>query len=110
MKIIKKNKSYNKRKLVIYDDQDKKIVEVTGFWGWICWSKRLDLETNKVIRFDVMKNLYWLLGCDCDKGEWLKCIEKWDKGFHYGPQQENPSSKFFNEKEKQLAINSFYEE
>lgn len=109
-KVLRKNKSYDKRKLVIYDEKDKKIVEVTGFWGWICWSKSLDLETFKVIRLDVMKNLYWLLGHDCDKEDWLKSIEKWDKGFHYGPQQDSPTSKFFNEVEKELAINSFIKE
>lgn len=109
MKVVRKNKSYDKRKLVIYDDQDKKIVEVTVFCGWICWSKNLELETHKVIRLCVINNLYWLLGHDCNKEEWMKSVEKWDKGFHYGPQQENPLSKFFNQEEKELAINSFFE-
>ena len=40
MKVLRKNKSYDKRKLVIIDDQDKKIVEVTVFL-------RLDMLVKK---------------------------------------------------------------
>ena len=35
-KIVRKNKSYDKRKLVIYDNNDKKIVEVEPWGGWFC--------------------------------------------------------------------------
>jgi hypothetical protein len=32
-KVVKRNKIYKNRKLVIYDDNDKRIVDVTPWWG-----------------------------------------------------------------------------
>ena len=82
-KVIRKNKSYDKRKLVIYDN-DNKIVEVEPWGGWFCWSSpflyRLDEDTIKGLRLQVLKNLYWLVGRDCDKEEWENRIEHWDEG------------------------------
>lgn len=79
-KVVRKNKSYDKRKLVIYDDNDNKIVEVEPWGGWFCWSKRLDDTTHVIARMEVLKNLYWLVGRDCDDFEWDRRIEHWDSG------------------------------
>ena len=82
-KIVRKNKSYDKRKLVIYDDNDNKIVEVEPWGGWFCWSKNLyktDPDSWKLCRLEVLKNLYWLVGRDCDEFEWDIRIEHWDEG------------------------------
>lgn len=78
-KVVRKNKSYDKRKLVIYDDNDNKIVEVEPWGGWFCWSKRFD-KNYALVRMEVLKNLYWLVGRDCDEFEWDRRIEHWDEG------------------------------
>ena len=78
-KIVRKNKSYDKRRLVIYDNNDKKIVEVTPWGGWFCWSKRFD-KNYALVRMEVLKNLYWLVGRDCDEFKWDIRIEHWDEG------------------------------
>ena len=78
-KVVRKNKSYDKRKLVIYDDEDNKIVEVEPCFGWFCWSNRFD-ENYALVRMEVLKNLYWLVGRDCDGFEWNRRIEHWDEG------------------------------
>jgi hypothetical protein len=38
-KVVRKNKSYDKRKLVIYDNNDKNIVDVSPCGGWFGCSK-----------------------------------------------------------------------
>lgn len=78
-KVVRKNKSYDKRKLVIYNDNDNKIVEVEPCYGWFCWSNRFD-KNFALVRMEVLKNLYWLVGRDCDEFEWDRCIEHWDSG------------------------------
>jgi hypothetical protein len=111
--IIKRNKTYKNRKLVIYDGK-KKIAEVVPCWGWCGYSfTKRTYETHKQCRTLVMENLYWLLGHDCDFEEWNNSIEAWDAGKHiYGvPIDENtqPKSMFF-EGEKEVALNSFFKE
>lgn len=105
--VVKRNKNYKARKLVIYDDK-KRITYVEPFWGWYSFSENLH-ELHKPCRALVMENLYWLLGRDCEWEDWVKSIEAWDKGRHiYNvPIDKLPKSMFF-EGEKEIALNSFY--
>lgn len=107
LEIRKRNKNPKKRRLVIYDN-DKLLVYIDRCWNWYSFSKRLDLDLHKQCRALVMKNLYWLLGNDCNFEEWKDSIEQWDKGKIYNaPINELPSSIFFDG-EKDIALNSFY--
>lgn len=109
-RVVRKNKSYDKRKLVIYDNNDKKIVEVEPWGGWFCWSNnsiyKTDPDSWKLCRLEVLKNLYWLVGRDCDEFEWDICIEHWDSGVGVDGKTEK-SSQFFNIDEKNRARLSF---
>lgn len=108
-KVVRKNKSYDKRKLVIYDNNDKKIVEATPWGGWFCWSNNLyktDPDIWKMCRLEVLKNLYWLIGKDCDEFEWNCHIEKLDSGSGVDGKTEK-YSQFFNIDEKLTALESF---
>ena len=55
---------------------------------------------------EVLKNLYWLLGQDCDEEEWQRTIERWDTGKGIIGAVTN-ESQFFNENEKLASIMSF---
>lgn len=101
-KVVKKNKTYKNRKLVIYDDNDKRIADVTPWCGWFCWSNRID-ENFSLVRMEVLKNLYWLLGYDCDEEEWERSIERWDTGRGVMGRPTTNESQFFNEDEKLAA-------
>lgn len=101
-KVVKKNKTYKKRKLVIYDDNDKRIVDVTPWCGWFCWSNKIN-ENLSLIRMEVLKNLYWLLGQDCDEEEWERSIERWDSGIGVLGFPLTKESQFFNKDEKLAA-------
>lgn len=106
--VVKRNKTYKNRKLVIYNGK-KKITEVIPFWGWYSFNCYLNHDLHDQCRALVMKNLYWLLGHDCDFEDWNDSIEAWDKGRHiYNVSiDELPESVFF-EGEKEVALNSFY--
>jgi hypothetical protein len=106
--VVKRNKTYKNRKLVIYDGK-KKITEVIPFWGWYSFNCYLNHDLHDQCRALIMKNLYWLLGHDCDFDDWNDSIEAWDKGRHiYNVAiDELPESVFF-EGEKEVALNSFY--
>ena len=108
-KVVSKNKSYNKRKLVIYDN-DKKIVEVEPWGGWFSWSNSSPYKTGpdywKLCRLEVLKNLYWLIGKDCDEFTWSMQIDKWDRGTGVDGKTEK-YSQFFNIDEKLTALESF---
>lgn len=105
--VVKRNKNYKARKLVIYDDK-KRIAYVEPFWGWYSFSENL-YELHKPCRALVMENFYWLLGRDCEWEDWVKSIEAWDKVKHvYSiPVDKLPESMFF-EGEKEIALNSFF--
>ena len=105
-KVVRKNKSYDKRKLVIYDDNDNKIVEVEPCFGWFCWSKRLDDTTHTIVRMEILNNLYWLLGHGCDEEEWIRRIERWDSGKGVEGLV-TKESQFFNTWELDAAKQSF---
>ena len=104
-KVVRKNKSYDKRKLVIYDEDDKKIVEVEPWGGWFCWSNTFD-KNYALVRMEVLKNLYWLVGRDCDDFTWSMRIDKWDSGTGVDGKTEK-YSQFFNIDEKIAALESF---
>lgn len=108
-KVVRKNKSYHKRKLVIYDN-DKKIVEVEPWGGWFSWSNSSPYKTGpdywRICRLEVLKNLYWLIGKDCDEFEWDRRIEHWDEGKGVDGKTEK-YSQFFNIDEKLTALESF---
>lgn len=104
--VVKRNKNYKARKLVIYDGK-KRITYVYPCWGWYSFSENLH-ELHKPCRALVMENLYWLLGRDCEWEDWVDSIEAWDKGKHiYNVPVDKLTSMFF-EGEKEIALNSFY--
>lgn len=107
MEIRRKNKSYDKRKLVITIEKKKYYAEPC--WGWFSIDTG-NLEIRATIRDIVMDNLYWLLGRDCDIETWAEYISDWDsgKGIYNTPLNTIPPSMFFNKEEKEKAFNSFY--
>lgn len=106
MDIKRKNKSYDKRQLVITINKKKYYVEPC--FGWYSVSTS-NLEIREIIREIVMDNLYWLLGRDCDIEDWEQHINRWDSGRGiYNTPVDKPTSIFFNTEEKDRAFNSFY--
>lgn len=105
--VVKRNKAYKKRKLVIYDGK-KKVAEVLPFWGWFSFDYNLNPDLYDKCRPLVMENLYWLLGHDCDFEDWKDSIEAWDTGRHiYGVSVDKLPPSMFFEGEKEIALNSF---
>lgn len=101
------NKSYNKRKINIYDGK-KLIVSLIPWHGWYAISVA-EPELRGYARSVAMANLYWLLGKDCDFEAWNNLVNAWDVGKHvFGVPVDQLTSMFFDEKEKTIAINSFY--
>lgn len=65
-KVVRKNKKYDKRKLVVYKD-NKKITEAYPFDGWYAMSEWIeDEEVRTTCRSLILSELHWLLGKDCD--------------------------------------------
>ena len=104
---VKRNKDYKKRKLVFYDDK-RKVCEIEAWWGWICFSKRLDEVEHKTCRGLAMKNLYWLLGHDCEWEDWMKTIWRLEHGRGLNNVPASDSSVFYSNFERDVALNSFY--
>lgn len=105
-KVVRKNKSYDKRRLKIYY-HDKLINTVEPCFGWFCWEKKFEnLMMHAACRCKVLENLYWLVGRDCDIGEWLNRIDRWDRGTGIDGKT-NKESAFFNTEDKQIALESF---
>lgn len=108
--VKKLNKTYNKRVLQI--KSGKKVIDrITPFFGWYSHGiniKKYEESIIKEIRKLTMENLYWLLGRDCDFEDWTYSIEHWDKGKGVNGLSSNNESMFFSEQEKQIALNSFY--
>lgn len=111
--VVRKNKTYKNRKLVIYSGK-KKICNVTPWMGWCCYDYYIkgmskDPEKHLEVRKVVMENLYWLLGQDCDKEAWIESVEAWNTGKHvYGVPVDQLQSMFNSEDERLTAIESFY--
>ena len=109
-RVERKFKSYENRRLVIYDG-NKLIDKIRPWYGWFGHEFPLsEIEDYyNEIHSLIIENLYWLLGKDCDEGEWKELIEYWDKGKHvFGVSIDKlPESMFKTQKEKQIALKSF---
>lgn len=105
-KVVRRNKSYDKRKLVFYENK-KKVAEAYPWGGWYAWNNTFVDELTRVnCRHYVLKNLYWLIGRDCDKNEWNHHIENLGRGKGVDGKIDKLSM-FFNEDEKLAALESF---
>ena len=110
--VIKRNKKFKKRRLVIYDGK-KKIAEASPFFGWYSREMFVHPEGNQSILDEIRKciidNLYWLLGHECCYDDWEQSVEDWDKGKHvYNVSMDKlKTGMFFNEEEKERAKKSF---
>ena len=104
---VKQNKDYKKRKLVFYDDK-RKVCEIEPWQGWICFSKLTDEVEHKICRGMAMKNLYWLLGCDCEWEDWVKSIWRLEHGHGVNGVPIDSSTMFYSDFERDVALNSFY--
>ena len=98
--VVKKNKKPSKRKLIIYQG-DEKICEVVPNWGWFSFTTYIEEELHYKLRPFIMQNLYWLIGNNQDYNQWQELIELFDSNVV------NLHSLFCNEEEKQIALNSF---
>jgi hypothetical protein len=105
--INRKNKLPKSRKFSVYKD-GKRIGEVIRYQDWIC----IDLGTHRgyhmPVRSLVMRDLYWLIGDDCDADEWNRKIERLDNGtFEFDvPTGNRLNSVFDNIIQRELARNS----
>ncbi len=105
-KVVRRNKSYDKRKLAFYENK-KKVAEAYPWGGWYAWNNTFIDELTRVnCRHYVLKNLYWLIGKDCDKNEWNYHIENLSRGKGVDGKIDKLSM-FFNEDEKLTALESF---
>ncbi len=105
-KVVRKNKSYDKRCLKIYY-YDKLINTVIPFYSWYVYSVNFSDELTRIwCRTKILENLYWLVGQDCTYEEWGKIIERLDSGRGVEGKSEN-SSQFLNINEKLIALESF---
>lgn len=105
-KVVRRNKSYDNRKLAFYENK-KKVAEAYPWGGWYAWNNTFINELIRVnCRHYVLKNLYWLIGKDCDKNEWNHHIENLSRGKGVDGKIDKLSM-FFNEDEKLTALESF---
>ena len=77
--INRKNKLPKSRKFSIYKD-GKRIGEVIRYQDWICIDLGKHRDYIPTVRNLVMRDLYWLIGDDCDVTEWSKRIDRLDNG------------------------------
>lgn len=116
--IKKLHKSYGKRKIQVY--QGKKLYgEITEFWHWICLDLKMKERSgeefdkkHEILRKIAMENLWWLMHSDnisegyTELEAWEEKINRWDQGRVFGPVDENPTSLFTSNEEKEIALNS----
>lgn len=100
----RRNKKYDKRKLLITLNDDKYYVSPYG--GWYFINNMCTDEVRKFLRKIIFEDFYWLIGKDCDYDEWENHIEHLDKGKGVDGCCWNDS--WFFEGEKEIALNSFY--
>ena len=77
--INRKNKLPKSRKFSVYKD-GKRIGEVIRYQDWICIDLGEHRGYHTTVRSLVMRDLYWLIGNDCDADEWNRKIERLDNG------------------------------
>ena len=118
--IKKLHKTYGKRKIQVY--QSKKLYgEITEFLHWICIDPKMKVregeefdKKHEFLRKIAMENLWWLMHSDeinDDNSEleaWEEKINRWNRGKVFGPVDENPTSLFTSNEEKEIALNSIY--
>ena len=95
MYAVRKNKTHGNRKLVIYEDEVK-LVEVTRYNNWTCYSCDLKTVKHIEVRNVVMDHLWWLLGNDCDEDTWKQSVEHWKERDY-----------FFDDDDAKKALDSF---
>lgn len=115
LKVVRKNKRFANRKLMIYDG-DNKIAEVEPNCTYSWWYARANTsiprqvfieQYYKEFRVKIMENLYWLLGRGCDKKTWAESIEHWNSGRGVSGVSADTKSMFHNIYELGIAIDSF---
>lgn len=79
IRMNRKNKLHKNRKFSVYKDS-KKIGEVIRHQDWICIDLGKHRDYIPTVRNLVMRDLYWLIGDDCDVTEWSKRIDRLDNG------------------------------
>lgn len=107
--IKRKNKVPKNRKFSIYKD-NKRIGEVIRYQDWICIDLGTHRDYHTTVRSLVMRDLYWLIGDECDADEWNRRIERLDNGkIDYDvPIKKRPNSLFYNITQREIARNSIY--
>ena len=79
IRMNRKNKLHKNRKFSVYKDS-KKIGEVIRHQDWIYIDLGKHRDYIPTVRNLVMRDLYWLIGDDCDVTEWSKRIDRLDNG------------------------------
>jgi hypothetical protein len=104
IRINRKNKLHKNRKFSVYKDS-KKIGEVIRHQDWICIDLGKHRDYIPTVRNLVMRDLYWLIGDDCDVTEWSKRIDRLDNGtFDFDvPIGTRPNSVFDNIIQREIA-------
>lgn len=107
--IKRKNKVPKNRKFSVYKD-NKRIGEVIRYQDWICIDLGTHRDYHTAVRSLVMRDLYWLIGDECDADEWNRRIECLDNGkIDYDvPIKKRPNSLFNNITQREIARNSIY--
>ena len=105
--INRKNKLPKSRKFSVYID-GKRIGEVIRYQDWFCIDLGEHRGYHTTVRSLVMRDLYWLIGDDCDADEWNRRIERLDNGtFEFDvPIGTRPNSAFDTIIQRELARNS----
>jgi hypothetical protein len=104
IRINRNNKLPKSRKFSVYKDS-KKIGEVIRHQDWICIDLGKHRDYIPTVRNLVMRDLYWLIGDDCDVTEWSKRIDRLDNGtFDFDvPIGTRPNSVFDNILQREIA-------
>lgn len=104
IRMNRKNKLHKNRKFSVYKDS-KKIGEVIRHQDWICIDLGKHRDYIPTVRNLVMRDLYWLIGDDCDVTEWSKRIDRLDNGtFDFDvPIGTRPNSVFDNIIQREIA-------
>ncbi len=100
----RKNKLHKNRKFSVYKNS-KKIGEVIRYQDWFCIDLGQHRDYIPTVRNLVMRDLYWLIGDDCDVTEWSKRIDRLDNGeieFDV-PIRTRPNSQFDSILQREIA-------
>ena len=105
--ITTERKSRGKYKTLRVFEDNKLIGEASEHFGWLCIECSND-DTHSKVRKAAMENLWWLLHRDDEdlswEDAWQHQISRWDRG--KGMEGPTVNSLFYNNEEKQIALNS----